>query len=174
MSRSINKDRKNDINNRYKMPEWKFRHAGGGNGCFTIIDNLEDVSKSLGHPSSVIIKYISIGFGCNSKENSITGHQNKEDLDKIIDSYIQNFIICPQCQLPELIPYIVGKKKKKSLFVRCSACGYDGKLTNMDKNFIKGEKLIMKHIEKNGWQVVKGSMVEQNNLKKDNFDPFNL
>ena len=40
---------------RYKMPMLISTQAGGGNGCFTIIDNLCDVTESFNHPGSIVL-----------------------------------------------------------------------------------------------------------------------
>ena len=168
---SININGKNDVNGRYKMPKVKVNIAGKGNGKFTMIRNLEDVSKSIGHPHKLLLKFIGISLNCNSNNEKmcITGHYKEEEVQDKINLYNKMFVLCPTCNLPELTPEVIGKKKKKSIQVKCSACGSTNKLFSENKDFDKGLKILINYIEKNGWSVVKGTMVET--TKKSN-NPF--
>lgn len=171
MSLNINGN-SNDSNYRYKMPQLKSQYAGRGNGSFTILTNIDDVAKSLCHPPHVLFRFIGkvLGSNCNEAKKSITGHHKNNDLIDVIYQYINYFVICPQCSIPELIPNITGKKKNKKIEVRCSACGHTDILKSKGKQFDKGLELLIKHIEKNGWTIVKGNTVDQDN--KSEFDPF--
>ena len=111
---SININGKNDVNGRYKMPKVKVNIAGKGNGKFTMIRNLEDVSKSIGHPYKLLLKFIGISLNCNSNDEKmcITGHYNEEEVQNKINLYNKMFVLCPTCNLPELTPEVIGKKEK--------------------------------------------------------------
>lgn len=168
---SINMNGRNDINGRYKMPKVKINIAGKGNGKFTIITNLDDISKSIGHPISLLLKFIGLSLNCSSNDEKIciTGHYSEKQIQDKINLYNKLYVLCPTCGLPELTPEIIGKKKRKFIQVKCSACGSTNKLFNDNKDFDKGLKNLMIHIEKNGWTTVKGTMVE---LKKESNNPF--
>ncbi len=167
MSLNINGN-KEDTTYRYKMPELKSSKAGKGNGSFTLLLNLNNVAKALGHPVHTLFKFMSLvlGSSCNESKMSLTGHHNNDDLIKIIYQYINFYVICPKCGIPELIPELQGKKKRKFINIHCSACGHSGKLNNSGKHFDKGLNILIKYLEKNKWEIVKGNMVEQS------FDPF--
>ena len=161
---SLNINNSDDFSYRYKMPPIETLTAGKGNGCFTFLMNIKDVAKSLGHPEEVILKYIGcvLGSGTNNKKLSITGHFKNKDIQKVIFQYIKSFILCPKCNIPELLPEVVGKKKRKNINIKCSACGYYGCLEGEGKYFSKGIDLLIKYIDKSGWKVIKGNMVEEN------------
>jgi translation initiation factor 2 subunit 2 len=168
---SMNINGKDDNFGRYRMPKVKINNAGKGNGKFTMIRNLDEVSKSIGHPIKLLLKFIGISLNCNSNEEKmcITGHYSEQEIQDKINLYNQLYVLCPTCGLPELTPEVIGKKKKKGINVKCSACGFSNILKNEYKYFDKGLKNIIIHIERNGWKIVKGTMVES---KQDSSNPF--
>ena len=166
---NINGDN-NDPFYRYKMPLLISRQAGRGNGCFTLIENLADVSKAINHPPNIVLKYMGSSLGANATESksSITGHYSNEELIVILYQYINSFIMCPNCNIPELTPSYEGKKKNKKLILTCGACGNSVIKTHVSKDEEKGIDLILKYLENNEWTITKGTIVE----KQDMFDPF--
>ena len=56
---NINGDN-NDPYYRYKMPMLFSMKAGRGNGCFTILENLPDVTSAFNHPASIVLKFMGI------------------------------------------------------------------------------------------------------------------
>lgn len=166
---NINGDN-NDPYYRYKMPLLISRQAGRGNGCFTMIENLPDVTKSLNHPATIVLKYMGSSLGSNTTESKFTinGHYTSEDLIKILYQYINSFVMCPSCNIPELIPSFEGKKKNKKLILTCGACGNCFTKNHSSKDEEKGVDLILKHLETNEWKINKGTIVEQSDV----FDPF--
>ena len=166
---NINGD-SNDPFYRYKMPLLISQKAGRGNGCFTMIENLTDVTEAFNHPASIVLKYMGCVLGSNTTESkwSITGHYDNDKLIEILYQYIFSFVICPNCSIPELLPTVEGKKKNKKLILTCSACGkYEHKVHSC-KEEEKGIDLIIKYLDTNEWTIKKGTMVEQ----LDSFDPF--
>jgi translation initiation factor 5 len=155
---------------RYTMPLLISSKAGKGNGCFTIIDNLQSVTGSFNHPASIVFKYMGSVLGSNTTESkwSMTGHYDDERLIEVLYQYINSFVMCPNCNIPELLPSVDGKKKNKKLILTCSACGKSETKSHTCKEELKGIDLILKHLENNVWTIKKGSMVEQ----IDTFDPF--
>ena len=162
----------NDPYYRYKMPRLFSLKAGKGNGCFTILENLPDVTKAFNHPASIVFKYMGSSLGSNTTESkwSITGHYTDEELIALLYQYINSFVICPHCGIPELMPSVEGKKKNKKLVLSCSACGKSGVKHHSSKDEEKGIDMIIKYLDNNEWKVTKGSMVEQ--LESEVFDPF--
>ena len=162
----------NDPYYRYKMPRLFSMKAGKGNGCYTILENLPDVTKAFNHPPSVVFKYMGNCIGTNTTESNwrINGHHTDDELFVILYKYINSFVICPNCGIPELLPTIEGKKKNKKLILTCSACGKSEIKTHNSKDEEKGIDLIIKYLDGNVWTITKGSMVEQ--LESEMFDPF--
>lgn len=165
----------NDTSYRYKMPYLVSSNAGRGNGCYTIIENLSSVSESFNHPASIVLKFIGTVLGASTNENkcTITGHYSNDKLIEIIYQYINMFVICPNCNIPELIPNVEGKKKNRKLIMTCSACGNSGTKIHSCKEEEKGIDMIIKYLDFNEWVIKKGTMVEQLEKETDMFDPFN-
>jgi translation initiation factor 5 len=120
----ININKSDDINYRYKMPSVSFKLGGAGNGIFTIINNLDEISIYINTPSEILYKYISYVYGSsfNEKKKSITGHH--KNIQDILFDYIDEFVICKSCGIPEL-SYELEKINSKNFNVigKCSACG---------------------------------------------------
>ena len=167
---NINGDQ-NDPFYRYKMDKLTSSKAGRGNGCYTILDNLPNVTKAFNHPASIVFKYMGSVLGSNTTESkwSITGHYENDELINVLFQYISSFVICPNCSIPELIPSIEGKKKNKKLILTCSACGKSETKQHKSKDEAKGMDLIVKYLDNNTWKIAKGTMVEQS---MHPFDPF--
>ena len=166
---NINGDN-NDAFYRYKMPYLISTNAGKGNGCYTILENLTNVTESFNHPGSIVLKFMGIVLGASTNENkwSITGHHTNEKLIEVLYQYINSFVMCPNCNIPELIPSVEGKKKNKKLMMNCSAFGKGQQKIHTCKEEERGIDLIIKYLDNNEWVIKKGTMVEQ----LDEFDPF--
>jgi translation initiation factor 5 len=164
----ININKSDDMFYRYKMPSINIKLGGTGNGMFTIINNMDEIAKAINTPPEIVYKFISytLGSAYNEKKKSLTGHHN--NLQEIIFDYINNFVICEHCGIPEL-SYSLNKKSKKNikLICYCSACGNLNNLRNNNKINDKCIDTIIKYLNSNNeWVVSKGSMVEH---KEDDF-----
>ena len=152
----LNINGKEDPYYRYKMPLLISHQAGRGNGCFTILDNLQDVTKAFSHPKEVVFKFMGIVLGASTNESkmSITGHYDNDKLVEVIYQYINLFVLCNKCNVPELIPEVEGKKKKRKLIVRCSACGSSYQIDGITKVETKGIDLLLKYLEKRVYTII--------------------
>jgi len=114
---------------RYKMPSLVTKIEGRGNGIKTVIVNMVDVAKALHIHPAYPTKFFGIEFGAQSKFNLATdraivnGSHNQPDLQKSLDKFIQTFILCPNCRLPEIKMSI--SEKKGTITIKCDACGYN-------------------------------------------------
>ena len=174
---SLNINGKKDGSYRYKMPAVETQQIGNGNGCHTMIHNLESIANSISCPQKILLKYIGLSLGTNSNEKKlkINGHHSNDDIQKIIFDYVNNYLICSSCSIPELIPYVEGKKKRKTLHFRCSACGYNCIANDKKKLNNKFNDTIIKYLDKNEWMIKKGMIVKEDSKLSDimdNFDPF--
>lgn len=169
---SININRKSeDPFYRYKMPDIKIRQAGKGNGCYTFIDNIEDICKAINTPSIILFNYITrvLGSSFNDKKQTITGHHTNDQILNVIYDYIDFFVLCNKCTIPELTPKIIGNKKKKSLFFTCSACGKEYDVYSDNKVYSKTIDSIIKYYSIHEYVPTKGTMV---NISSDPFQIF--
>ena len=159
----LNINNSDDSSYRYQMPKVSIKYAGNGNGKYTVINNMEEIAHAINSPSEIVYKFISFSCGSayNEKDKSITGHH--DNIQSIIFDYINNFVICPTCSIPELNYYLEKISAKKSnLICRCSACGTINKLKNSNKINDKCVDTITKYLAKEtNWIKTSGTMVQQ-------------
>jgi translation initiation factor 5 len=159
----LNINGKVDDSYRYKMPALKSTINGKGNGIFTIVTNINDVSKYINQPPTLLLKFLSVynGSMANEEKMSITGGYSSDELQKALQVYINRFVICPKCGVPETIPQLKKESKKNvTLELKCSSCGTVSPVTCNNKNEMKASELIIKYLEKNNWSIsTKGTMV---------------
>lgn len=101
---------------RYKMPAIISQSL---NNNTTIILNIDDISKSLNRDSVEIISFMKKKLNVGGNKSSISGKWSKQDLQKIIQIYIKENILCRSCGNPETIVEIKNKHK----YQKCIACG---------------------------------------------------
>lgn len=179
----ININSSNDPFYRYKMEKVNITNKGNGNGLLTIINNLDNISKSINTPPEILSKYIAsnLGSNYNEKKKSINGYHTHDKIQESIYNYINDFVICNNCNIPE-INFTLSINIIES---KCSACGSINKINNNNKINQKIIDLIFKYLNKNKiWIVSKGNMVAQidtdlidtnlidTNLIDTEYDPF--
>ena len=162
---SINPEKKNDPNYRYKMPEIKTQINGSGtHGSTTILTNIDDLSSCLRMPKDIILQYIGKMLGTNITENinGIKGSLKQKDAQKYIYKFIKECILCRKCYLPELYiqqsdspnnKYLLGKSKKRKVDFKCASCG--NAVTHQIKSGNISSDLIIRYLEKNNNWIVK-------------------
>eukprot|EP01084_Bolivina_argentea_P232995 392534_1 len=98
----------NDINYRYKMSSLQTKIEGRGNGIKTVLMNISTVAKQLHTEPPYATKFFGMEVGALSQYDHkrnvgiVHGvHQTKE-LQKMLKKFINEFILCPKCKLPEL------------------------------------------------------------------------
>lgn len=151
----VNIDGSDDIFYRYKMLQLEVKHTGKDKMLKTIFPNIVKVAETLHTKPELIVAYIgyemSRSFIDKSEYMSISGHLNAQTLSKYVGKYIETFIICKKCQLPEL-EYDLTK-------LTCHSCG----IVYLPLN-IKGTKME-KYISKLKVKLISCS---SKNKRKDN------
>ena len=116
---------------RYQMPCLIQKIEGRGINIRTNLSNLKEVAKSLRVPAVYILKYMEYEFGSkiNVKDNvtSINGELNEGDVLKQLDKFIDKYILCGKCKLPEPVLQVDAQNE---LISKCNSCGA---ITHMDK-----------------------------------------
>jgi len=114
---------------RYKMPVLRAKVEGRGNGIKTVIENCADISKALDRNPEYVCKFFGFELGAlTSTQNDkyvVNGKHDAEDLAKVLDIFIEKFVLCGGCRNPETNVTIKGDK----IFLNCRACG---KITQCD------------------------------------------
>jgi len=124
----------NDASYRYKMPRLVTKVEGRGNGIKTVIVNMVDIAKALHVDPGYPTKFFGIELGAQSKYNEATeraivnGCHDQPDLAKLLEKFIDIFVLCPACRLPEIKMVV-----KKTVKIDCAACGHNGVLKTVHK-----------------------------------------
>ena len=110
---------------RYKMPRIIGKVEGRGNGIKTAIPNMVDVASSLHRPPGEVTKFFGCELGAQTTYNDDTeraivngAHETRVLQDKL-SVYIEKFVLCPACKLPETS----YKIKSEIIYHNCLACG---------------------------------------------------
>ena len=110
---------------RYKMPRIVGKVEGRGNGIKTAIPNMVDVASSLHRPPGEVTKFFGCELGAQTTYNDDTersivngAHETRVLQDKL-SVYIEKFVLCPACKLPETS----YKIKHEIIYHNCLACG---------------------------------------------------
>ena len=115
-----------DPSYRYKMPRMMAKVEGRGNGIKTLLVNVNDVGLSLNREPAEVTKF----FGCELGAQTIfsaetdraivNGAHTAQDLQVHLSRYIENFVLCTNCRLPETH----YKIKSGIISQKCLACGH--------------------------------------------------
>jgi translation initiation factor 5 len=113
-----------DPHYRYTMPPLSIHHEGRGNGQKTVLLNLKDVSNALDRPIELLVRYFGIELSVQSRQESetrvtINGTFTSSQLLDTLNKFIDTFVMCPNCNLPDTNLGI----KKEQVRVICKACG---------------------------------------------------
>lgn len=110
---------------RYKMPVVFGKIEGRGNGIKTVIPNVTDVATSLHRSPGEVNKFFGCELGAqttyaaDTDKAIVNGAHNDATLQSLIHKYIDAFVLCPNCRLPETI----YKIKNEIIYHKCAACG---------------------------------------------------
>jgi len=110
---------------RYKMPAVFGKIEGRGNGIKTVIPNISDVGLSLHRAPGEVNKFFGCELGAqttyapDTDRAVVNGAHTDDTLQELIHRYIENFVLCPNCALPET----EYKIKNDIIYHKCAACG---------------------------------------------------
>eukprot|EP00172_Hildenbrandia_rubra_P000563 Plantae.Rhodophyta-Hildenbrandia_rubra.ctg13.p1 GENE.Plantae.Rhodophyta-Hildenbrandia_rubra.ctg13~~Plantae.Rhodophyta-Hildenbrandia_rubra.ctg13.p1 ORF type:complete len:424 (-),score=127.96 Plantae.Rhodophyta-Hildenbrandia_rubra.ctg13:2931-4202(-) len=112
--------------NRYKMPTLIAKVEGKGNGIKTRIVNLAQVGRSLHRRAGYICKFFGCELGAQTKDDDannvyiVNGAHSGKDLGDILQKFINMFVLCENCKLPETDLKV---RKNGDIVQKCNACG---------------------------------------------------
>lgn len=110
---------------RYKMPRLQAKIEGRGNGIKTLVVNCADIATSLHRSTAEVCKFFGCELGAQSKYDEktdraiVNGAFEAGLMQQHLSKYIEGFVLCPGCRLPET----KYKFKGQLIFHKCYACG---------------------------------------------------
>lgn len=107
------------LNERFTVPDIKLYSEGKT----TIIDNFLLISDVLRRDKDHLMKYLTRELGTAGKIEGqkalFQGHFTKEQININIKSYINEYVICSECNRPDT----TLEKIDRILILKCAACG---------------------------------------------------
>jgi len=92
-------------------------------GAFTRLTNLDDIADTLSRETDHVHRFVQRELGTNGKLEEGVGRYNGSfsgsDFDTTIESYVETYVICGECGLPDT--RLVTEDRTPML--RCDACG---------------------------------------------------
>jgi translation initiation factor 2 subunit 2 len=92
-------------------------------GMRTVIYNFKEIADALNREPQHLLKYLTreMATAATMQESRVIfqGKFSSETLGRLIQRYMENFVVCPVCKLPDT--KIV--KEKRLSFLICEACG---------------------------------------------------
>ena len=92
---------------RYKMPQIYGKIEGKGNGIKTVLPNIVDLAFSLHRDPGETTKFFGTELGSQTTWDKTTeravvnGAHNNSVLQALVHKYVELFVLCPECKLPE-------------------------------------------------------------------------
>eukprot|EP00587_Corethron_hystrix_P004738 CAMPEP_0113310634 /NCGR_PEP_ID=MMETSP0010_2-20120614/8201_1 /TAXON_ID=216773 ORGANISM="Corethron hystrix, Strain 308" /NCGR_SAMPLE_ID=MMETSP0010_2 /ASSEMBLY_ACC=CAM_ASM_000155 /LENGTH=385 /DNA_ID=CAMNT_0000166129 /DNA_START=640 /DNA_END=1797 /DNA_ORIENTATION=+ /assembly_acc=CAM_ASM_000155 len=107
------------------MPTISGKVEGRGNGIKTVIVNVSEVSLSLHRDAGELNKFFGCELGAQTSVNDdryiVNGSHTDHVLQDLVHRYVEKFVLCPNCGLPETNFKI--SLKKETIHHVCAACG---------------------------------------------------
>lgn len=123
---TLNIDKKYDRFFRYTMPVLKSTVQGRGNGKKTSIINCTEVAAALDRQPSVLTKFFGYVLGTTCKwdglHSVINGAHETRTLQRLLSIFIDQFVLCPNCLLPET-DLSVEAGTRSNIRHQCRSCG---------------------------------------------------
>jgi len=107
------------------MPTVYGKIEGRGNGIKTVVPNISDVALSLKRDAGEVNKFFGCELGSQTTYNAdsdraiVNGAHTDAVLQQLVHKYIELFVLCPNCRLPET----EYKIKSGCIYHKCMACG---------------------------------------------------
>jgi len=139
----------NDPAYRYKMPKLIGKVEGKGNGIKTVLVNIDQVAESLKREPAEVTKFFGTELGAQTTYTDraiVNGAHRDADLQNHLCRYIEHFVLCRNCKLPE-----TGYKIKEGIVSqKCLACGHRETvdMTHKLTTFILAQNKRRKELEK--------------------------
>ena len=155
-----------DPSYRYQMPRLQAKVEGRGNGIKTVLVNVTDIGASLNRDPPEICKFFGTELGSLTNYSAdtdraiVNGNHTPQDLQSLLCRYIENFVLCKQCRLPET----TYKIKAGLISQKCAACGNKD---NVDMTHKLTTFILAQHKKNKELAAKNGDKKEKKELKKN-------
>merc|ERR1712066_1025733 len=123
-----------------RMPRLASKKQGSGKVMLcTGILNMSDVARALKRDPVYVMQFIGYDLGVKTSYTNkdsegeraiVNGHHETQALQSLIDKFIDKYVLCRNCNYPEIDMYV---NKKGIVMAQCKACGWNGDLDNDHK-----------------------------------------
>lgn len=156
---------------RYRMPTVYGKIEGRGNGIKTVVPNISDLALSLKRDAGEVNKFFGCELGSQTTYNAdsdravVNGAHTDAVLQQLVHKYIELFVLCPNCRLPET----EYKIKSGCIYHKCMACGAKEMVDMSHKltTYILAQDKKEKQDAKKGGKDKKKDKKEKKKDKKD-------
>jgi translation initiation factor 2 subunit 2 len=104
---------------RLELPKLRFSVVG----MRTIVYNFKEIADTLSRNPQHLLKYLTreMATAATTQESRVIfqGKFSQDTLERLIQRYMETFVICPVCKLPDT----KIMKEKRLSFLVCEACG---------------------------------------------------
>jgi translation initiation factor 5 len=132
----------NDPDYRYKMPRLEVDIESRPSGIATVIVNAGSIVDAIQRPMDHFAKYLSVHLSVRVRHHPgrnvliLRGLHAPETLAHYLYGYIECYVLCPQCRLPEASLIF---RIRHGLWLRCCAC---------EAQTAVQDTVLLKHIER--------------------------
>ncbi|MFB6312267.1 MAG: translation initiation factor IF-2 subunit beta [Salinirussus sp.] len=105
---------------RLSVPDVEVRQEGN----VTVVENFQNICEALGRDPDRVIKFLQNEVGTSghideSGRGRLTGEFDGPRLAEAVDAYVEEFVRCPECGLPDTRL----EREQGALLLVCEACG---------------------------------------------------
>ncbi len=105
---------------RFEVPDPNLRTEGN----VTVFENFQEVLDAVGRAEAHVLKFLQDEFGTSAHIDDrgrarLTGQFNASRVADVIDEYVEAYVICPECGLPDT--HLTREQGAELL--ECDACG---------------------------------------------------
>lgn len=105
---------------RFEVPTPEVREEGN----VTVFENFQDVVDAVDRDESHVLKALQSELGTSahideSGRARLTGEFRQARVTDAIDSYVDSYVLCPECGLPDT----QLEREQGAEVIRCDACG---------------------------------------------------
>lgn len=133
---------------RYTMPQLIVSYEKHG----TRIKNFKKVCSAIKRNEEYLIEYLKKNLGTKIKFDQETILINTvitvENLNDLLQDFIERYVLCTTCGLPETDIQILIKGEKSRLQYSCRACGATKRISNEDQLYKTLRKYPNRYIQK--------------------------